>query len=132
MKVLNKYKQLIVGSVVAVVILLGGVTLLTSLSRQQENQIRQTAAVGSERKEYIAYTAQKGKTALAQLKQVSRNVTTKTSSFGEYVESIGKLKGGDGGKYWTFYVDGKMASAGAGAYVAKGGEKIEWKFEKTQ
>ena len=132
MKVLNKYKRLIAGSVIAVVILLGGVLLLTNLSRQQENTIRQTASVSTEQPGYIAYTAKKGKTALAQLKQASHGVVTKTSSFGEYVESISKLKGGADGKYWTFYVDGKMASTGAGTYVTKGGEKIEWKFEKAQ
>lgn len=132
MKVLSKYKQLIVGSGIAVVILLGGVLLLSSLARQQEAQIRQTASSSTQRTDYVSYTAQKDTTALAQLKRVASGVITKSSSFGEYVQSIGTLKGGDGGKYWSFYVNGKMASVGAGSYVAKGGEKIEWKFEKIQ
>ena len=132
MKVLNKYKQLIIVSVIAAAVLVGGVLVLTNLARKQETQVRQTASASTARSDYVSYTASKGTTALAQLKQVARGVVTKTSSFGEYVQSIGEYKGGDDGKYWTFYVDGKMASTGAGTYVAKGGEKIEWKFEKLQ
>lgn len=80
----------------------------------------------------ISYEGKKGQTALAQLKKATGGVVTKASSYGEYVDTIGDLKGGKDGKYWTFYVDGKMASVGAGSYVSKGGEKIQWKFEKAQ
>lgn len=80
----------------------------------------------------IAYTGKPGITALAQLKQVTANVVTKTSSYGEYVDSIGGLKGGTDGKYWSFYIDGSLSTEGAGAYTSKGGEKIVWKFEKLQ
>jgi hypothetical protein len=80
----------------------------------------------------ITYSGIKGKTALTQLKETTANVVTKSSSYGDYVDSIGNLIGGTDSKYWSFYVDGKLASVGASAYTSIGGEKIEWKFEKLQ
>ena len=88
--------------------------------------------VNQQQGDYISYVGKKDSTALAQLKEQTEGVTTKPSSFGEYVDSIGAYRGGQDGKYWRFYVDGKMASVGASTYVSKGGETIEWKFEKVQ
>lgn len=131
MEVLNKYKQQIVGTALAIVILVGGVLFLSSLASQAAPQFKE-APVSRQQTDTIAYTGQKDKTVLQQLKEAASGVVTKQSSYGEYVQSIGTLEGGADGKYWTFYVDGKMASIGADAYKAKGGEKIEWKFEKAQ
>lgn len=127
---IKKYKIQIIGLTMALAILLGGVLLLTTLAGVRVAQ--EQPVVASARTNYVAYVAKKDKTALAQLMETTDGVVTKNSSFGEYVDSIGTLKGGTDGKYWTFYVDGRMASVGAGTYVAKGGEKIEWKFEKAQ
>ena len=82
--------------------------------------------------EYVSYVAIEGKTSLEQLKTSATNVQTKTTSYGEYVDTIGSLVGGTDGKYWTFYIDGVMANVGAGSYIQKGGEKIEWKFVNLQ
>jgi hypothetical protein len=131
MKTLNKYSQQIVGIVLAIVILVGGVLFLTSLAGQSKPQTNQVAA-SQQQADAVSFIAKKDKTVLQQLKVAADNVKTKASSYGEYVESIGTLKGGTDGKYWTFYVDGKMASVGADVYTTKGGEKIEWKFEKAQ
>lgn len=81
---------------------------------------------------YVTYTAIEGKTSLAQLKETASGVGTKTTEYGEYVDSIGALVGGTDGNYWSFYIDGEMASVGAGSYIQKGGEKIEWKFQNLQ
>lgn len=77
----------------------------------------------------IHYIGEKGQTALVQLERINARVVTKKASFGTYVDSINGLKGGVNGKYWTFYVDGKMANVGADAYTAKGGEEIVWKYQ---
>jgi hypothetical protein len=74
----------------------------------------------------IKYDGQNGRTALDLLK-THADVAVKNSSYGPYVESINGVSGG--GKYWMFYVNGKQASVGAGAYVTKNGDKIEWKFK---
>lgn len=76
----------------------------------------------------ISYSGVDGKNALDLLK-VNHKVDVKTSSFGDYVQGIDGVEG-DAGHFWSFYVNGSMASVGAGAYVSKSTDKIEWKFEK--
>jgi hypothetical protein len=76
----------------------------------------------------VEFTAAKDKTVLEQLKTKAK-VEVKDSQYGPFVESINGIKGGTDNKYWSYYVDGQMASVGAGEYVTKGGEDIVWKFE---
>jgi hypothetical protein len=76
----------------------------------------------------ISYEGVEGKTALELLKS-SHETVTKTSSYGEYVESIDGIVGGVEGRYWIVYVDGAMSSIGAAELQTKNGQKIEWKFE---
>jgi len=78
----------------------------------------------------ITYAAEPGITSLEQLKREASDVVTQQSEYGEYIESIEGYKGGDEGKYWSFYVDGVMSDVGAGSYTQKGGEEIVWKFQK--
>lgn len=76
---------------------------------------------------YVSYQGEDGKNALELLKK-HVDVKTKTSSFGEFVESINGENGG-GKKYWTFYINGEMAQVGAGSYQTKDSDKIEWKLQ---
>lgn len=122
-----------------IAILLIGVVLATGISSyiitqtkpqaEASQTTRQTSQPATPDK--ITFTAKKGETVLAQLKTVAK-VTTKDSSYGLYVDGINGLNGGRDGKYWSYYIDGKLASVGAASYVSKGGEKIEWKLEKIQ
>lgn len=131
MSLVQKKKWLVI--VVAIIICaLAGVGVYALVVADQHAKAPVVAATKPQPQQTtISYTAKAGMTALAQLKQVA-SVVTKTSSYGEYVDSIGGLKGGTDGKYWSFYIDGSLATEGAGAYTSKGGEKIEWKFEKMQ
>lgn len=61
----------------------------------------------------------------------TKNVGTKTSSYGSYVESIESVTGGTDGKYWLYYINGTQAQVGADKYVPKDGDKISWRFEKS-
>jgi len=94
-------------------------------------QVQKTEEVKSD-PAYVTYNATAGVTSLAQLKEANSTVQTVSSSYGDYVDSINGQKGGTDGKYWSFYIDGTLASVGAGSYTQKGGEKIEWKFENLQ
>lgn len=80
--------------------------------------------------DYIRYTASSDGTAIDQLKSVNDTVVTKDASFGAYVYSINSLSSGTDGKYWGFYVDGQVPKVGASTYEPRGGEVIEWKFQK--
>lgn len=93
----------------------------TSKTTQQQEQITEQA-------DLIRFTAEPDKTVLEQLANHAA-IETKSSQSGVYIDVINGHRGGEDGKYWTFYVDGKLAQLGAEAYITKGGEIIEWKFE---
>jgi hypothetical protein len=80
----------------------------------------------------ISYNGVDGKTALELLKDSYPVETKDYSGMGEFVTSIDGVKAEDNKNFWAFYVDGQMASEGAGAYTTKNGEKIEWHLEEIQ
>ena len=75
----------------------------------------------------IKYNGVNGMDALTLLKKHA-TVQTKHYSFGDLVTAIDGSKG-NGPKYWTFYANGKEAQVGAGAYVTKTSDKLEWKLQ---
>lgn len=76
---------------------------------------------------YVTYRGVEGKTALELLKTRAK-VQTKSSSLGDFVVSIDGNDGG-GKKYWLYYVNHKESEVGAGTYLTKNGEIIEWKLK---
>jgi len=85
------------------------------------------APIAPAKTDYVTYQGEDGKNALELLK-TKADIKTETSSYGEFVKSINGNDGG-GQKYWTFFVEGKEAAVGAGAYTTKNNEKIEWKLQ---
>lgn len=74
------------------------------------------------------YSGQDGKTALELLKTAYPNTTTKSSgSLGEQVMSING-KEAKSNEYWQFLVNGTAATVGAGSYVTKSTDMIEWRL----
>jgi len=118
----------LIGGILAVIILIAGATAIMLATRNGHTTPSNTAATTTQQQTTITYTGIKGKTALAQLKELEQ-VTTKSSQYGEYVDSINGVQGGTNGKYWSFYVNSKLSDVGAGDYTATGGETITWKFE---
>lgn len=125
-----KLTAVIIAAFVAIVTLTG-----VALSRQnhaentQKNSSTQTQhTVVQTGLKTVSYDGVEGKNALELLKSKA-TVTTKQSSYGEYVDTVNGVQGGTDGKYWTFYINGKMAQVGAADYKTKDGDKIEWKFE---
>ncbi|HTK39249.1 MAG TPA: DUF4430 domain-containing protein [Patescibacteria group bacterium] len=115
------------------VILGGGIWAYTSYggSTTPSQATVASARPQSRTRTEISYTAKPNLTSLAQLKTEADDVVIKDSQYGNYVDSIESHKGGsEGGKYWSFYINGKLATAGADSYTQKGGEKIVWKFQK--
>ena len=126
-------KTLFITLSLATVLVLGGTSIwLFALRKTEPIQSKHTTTQTTNQKAsntYLTFTATAGKTVLEQLKSQASNVQTKQSSYGEYVEQIGDKKGGTDGKYWLFYVNGKMADKGAADYITVNGDKVEWKFE---
>ncbi len=58
--------------------------------------------------------------------------TVKYTYYGQYdsyfIDSIAGI-GGEG-KYWIYYVNGKMGEVGADKKIVKEGDEIEWKLEE--
>lgn len=75
----------------------------------------------------MSYQGQAGQTALTLLKKHA-TVQVKHYSFGDQVIAINGTSG-NGPKYWTFYINSKEASVGAGTYVTKSTDKIMWKLQ---
>lgn len=75
----------------------------------------------------VKYKGVNGQTALALLQKYA-NVQLKHYSFGDMVTSINGTAG-TGPKYWSFYVNGKLAEVGAGSYITHDSDSIEWKLQ---
>lgn len=68
-------------------------------------------------------------TALKALKDVVA-VQTNGEGINAFITSIDNRKADDAKKeFWAFYVNGKQAELGAGSYVIKNNDTIEWKIE---
>jgi hypothetical protein len=79
-------------------------------------------------KKSVSYEGQSGRTALDVLKSLT-SVTTQQSDYGQFVTGISGVNAENGKQFWAFYVNGVLASEGAGTYISKNSEKIEWKME---
>lgn len=119
---LTRTKLLIVA---AIVVVAGGSAGL--LSRDDNSKSQTPAVSSSTATTEISYKGEDGKDALTLLKQHAQ-VVTKSSSLGDYVTSINGNDGG-GTKYWTFYVNGQESQVGAGAYVTKTSDNLQWKLQ---
>lgn len=128
----NLLKYVIYASIAIAVGLTTYLVIDASQQNKNNNESTTVAIQDQNDQDYITYSGVEGEDALTTLKNVNDKVVTKTSDFGEYVDSINGLVGGTDGKYWSFYVDGKLSDIGAGSYISNGGEKIEWKFINLQ
>lgn len=76
----------------------------------------------------FTYPGQDGKTALELLKAKYPQTSTKTAEgMGEYVTGINCRDAG-ASEYWEFKVNGISSEVGAGTYVTKSTDTLEWKL----
>lgn len=132
---MNKSKNKLLITLIAVVIVfglaLGAAALYKSKQNPTTSSQRSPELVASETgRTEISYSATPGISALQQLRSEAEDVVVLESEYGQLIDSIEGHKGGADGKYWSFYVNGEMAQVGAGDYVQKKGDVIEWKFQK--
>lgn len=121
-KPVKTYQKIGIGLLLACAVLGAGAAAHAVLARKDASAPQVTATS-------VSYTGKKGETVLAELREVA-HITTQDSQYGVYVSGINGTRGGTGGNYWDYYVNGKQAAVGAGSYVMHGGEAIQWKFEK--
>lgn len=121
----RKHKQDLAAAAVLAAVLAGFVWT-------NKNQVRQSADIyASAQAGSVSYIGIEGKTALELLKANHRVETKNYAGLGEFVTGIdGKMA--DHKHFWAFYANGKMAQEGAGAYLTRDGEFIEWKLEEIK
>ena len=121
---LFKTKDLIIAAVVAAAAAGGGAWAYVANSPSH----KVTAVANAQHQlTQISYHGQNGVDALTLLKRHA-DVQTKHYSFGDLVTSING-SAGNGPKYWTFYINGKEASVGAGAYTSKNSDILMWRLQ---
>jgi hypothetical protein len=79
----------------------------------------------------ITYQGEEGKNALELLKAKYPVKTKEFPGAGEFVESINGVTP-ETDYFWAFYVNGATSNVGAGQYVTKTADKLEWRLEKIQ
>ena len=68
----------------------------------------------------------------AAAKQAGLSLKTKKYDFGISIEGIGDMIAGKDGKYWMYYVDGKLAPVACDKQKISPGARVEFKFEKSE
>lgn len=128
-------KNKLLAALCVCLVLVGGYITYAVLKQQNESTSRpQSSAQTTKSISYkngdkvISYEGQNGKTALEVLESVA-DIETQDSSVGKMVTSINGIKAETGKTYWAFYVDGAYANEGAGTFVTKDGQNIQWKLE---
>ena len=75
----------------------------------------------------VSYKGVEGKTALELLKS-SHKVETQNFSGGEFVKTIDGIAP-TSAQYWAFTVNGAESTVGAGQYITKDTDTIEWQLK---
>lgn len=127
---LSRVLAILAALVILVIGLVFAVNYLQQTSNESDQATETNQSVTAEPAENIEFTASPEGSVLDQLQAINSDVVVVESEEGSYVDSINGLAGGTDGKYWSLYVDGEMATVGAADYMPKGGEVIEWKFQR--
>ncbi len=130
-------KQLTIGVLLLALLGLGGFSYFNNSNDQSpvnevdtqvvEQQERSAIEIVPDGKS-VSYDGVEGETALKTMSELT-DVSTESSDFGEFVTAINGLAADSTNEYWAFYVNGELASVGAGSYTSMQGDKIEWKLE---
>ena len=127
---------LVASASVAILAVLGLSVLGVQSANQTSNRKLISASTGQAKAikystdgKTVSYRGEANKTALEVLKSLTK-VNTKTSSYGELVNGINGVVAVDSSEYWAFYVNGKLADTGAGAFKTTTNDQIQWRLVK--
>jgi len=135
--------QMFISAAVPIVVIVGIVGAFTSHRTKSVNTAQPVTYVyhcdsaynfvyylnaDSTQTQFVDYNGAKGQSALSILEKCTQ-VQVKHYVFGDQVISINGTAG-TGPKYWSFYVNDKLSSVGAGTYITKDSDKISWKLQK--
>jgi hypothetical protein len=78
----------------------------------------------------IRYSGEDGRNAL-DLLEAGHRVGLKNYTFGDMVNSIDGVEP-DAQHFWAFYINGSLAQVGAGSFITKSTDVIEWKLDEIK
>ena len=113
-------------STLALMIVAVALTLAGGCARRTAVATPKAETSSREERLLLSYAGEEGRTALELLKARAR-VRTSTSDLGELVEEINGVRTGEGYSL-IYFVNGAMAKTGAGNYVTRTGDRIEWRL----
>jgi len=97
--------------------------------KTEEISLRVTQIVLIKSKKSVSTSSfKKGETAL-ELLSSSHTVTAKGQKGNAFVTAIDGEIANSEKEFWSFYVNGTQAQVGAGSYILKNNDTIEWKIE---
>jgi len=106
----------------------GKIELKKEMEIQNTITVKQIITDGERKKEFAIQIAPKS-TAL-QLLYITCNIVTKGQKENAFITAInGRMADENKREFWAFYVNGVQAQVGAGTYVVKNNDTIEWKIE---
>ena len=90
--------------------------------------VKQIIIDGERKKEFKIKIAPKSTT--LKLLYITCNIVTKGQKENAFITAInGRMADPNKREFWAFYVNGVQAQVGAGTYVVKNNDTIEWKIE---
>ena len=125
-RVAQGIKSKVTIATIAVVVIVAGVGAGVDVHNRASGYV-QTVTNAQHKITQISYNGQTGVDAYVLLRKHA-TVQAKHYSFGYLVKSIDGVAG-NGPKYWTFYVNGKVASVGASSYITKNSDRVTWKLQ---
>ena len=120
-------KQAIVLSAL-IVILLGTIVVSPSIIKKDSNTVQVSPTITSVSEVNKKFTY-KGKEGIDALNLLREETTIKQDNSGLVISINGREADSSNREYWSFYVNGKMASVGPADYITKDDDLIEWKIE---
>ena len=100
----------------------------TSQNTKQISVDQKIAAENNDQS-FKKYAIEENKTALDLLKQTTSVVTKGEKENAFVIEINGRAADAAKKEFWSLYINDKISSVGAGSYLLKNGDKIEWKIE---
>lgn len=99
-------------------------------SQEQSQDLTVYQAVQGSNTNLPSYQIKENTTALDLLKTSHQVETKDYGSLGEMVVSVDSMKARVD-QFWAFYVNGKLANVGAGSYILRNHDKVEWKLNSV-
>lgn len=134
-------KKLIAGLLVTIVVLGSGYFVATNFPSQNETKVDSTQQdvktlkvsvvlnFGEEEKtNTYSLNLESGKTALEATKKVADVVTSGEGELAFVTSIRDREADSDKNEFWEFVINGEPAQIGAGSYVVKNGDKLEWRI----